>query len=113
MKKIHLIGIGGTGLSAIAHLLLEKGYQVSGSDRAASTFTDNLVQAGAVVSIGHAAKNINGADVIVRSSAVTADNPEVKAAEAAHIPLLKRSEFLGELLKGRGLLVFVPPFIGL
>jgi UDP-N-acetylmuramate--alanine ligase len=99
MKKIHLIGIGGTGLSAIAHLLLERGYQVSGSDRAASIFTDELVRAGAFVSIGHAAENIRGAHVVVRSSAVTMDNPEVIAAETAHIPVLKRSEFLGELLK--------------
>jgi UDP-N-acetylmuramate--alanine ligase len=99
MKHIHLIGIGGTGLSAIAHLLLERGYQVSGSDRAASSFTDDLVAAGAVVSIGHAAENIRGADVVVRSSAVMPDNPEVLAASAAHIPVYKRSEFLGELLK--------------
>ena len=99
MKKIHLIGIGGTGLSAIAHLLLERGYQVSGSDRAASTFTDELIRAGAAVTIGHAAENIRGADLVVRSSAVTADNPEVTAAQAAHIPVLKRSDFLGELMK--------------
>ena len=99
MKHIHLIGIGGTGLSAIAHLLLERGYQVSGSDRAASSFTDELIRAGAVVTIGHNAENIGGADVIVRSSAVTIDNPEVQAAAAAHIPVYKRSEFLGELLK--------------
>jgi UDP-N-acetylmuramate--alanine ligase len=98
MKKIHLIGIGGTGLSAIAHLLLERGYQVSGSDRAASAFTDELIRAGATIFIGHAAENIRGANIVVRSSAVTTDNPEVKAAEAAHIPVLKRSEFLGELL---------------
>jgi UDP-N-acetylmuramate--alanine ligase len=99
MKHIHLIGIGGTGLSAISHLLLERGYQVSGSDRASSAFTDDLIRAGAVVFIGHAAEHIRGADVIVRSSAVTPDNPEVQAAVAAQIPVYKRSEFLGELLK--------------
>ena len=99
MKHIYLIGIGGTGLSAIARLLLERGYQVSGSDRAASSFTEDLIRAGAVVSIGHAAENIHGADLVVRSSAVALDNPEIKAAAAAHIPVLKRSEFLGELMK--------------
>ncbi len=100
MEHIHLIGIGGTGLSAIARLLLERGYQVSGSDRAASTFTDALQQAGARIFIGHQAENITGADVVVRSSAVTEDNPEVQAARAASIPVYKRSEFLGKLLNG-------------
>ncbi|MCE1251990.1 MAG: UDP-N-acetylmuramate--L-alanine ligase [Anaerolineae bacterium] len=100
MEHIHLIGIGGTGLSAIARLLLERGYRVSGSDRAASTFTDALIESGATVYIGHKAENISGADVVVRSSAVTEDNPEVVAARAASIPVYKRSEFLGKLLAG-------------
>ena len=99
MKHIYLIGIGGTGLSAIARLLLERGYQVSGSDRAASTFTDELIRSGATIYLGHKAENIRGADLIVRSSAVMDDNPEVQAAYAAQVPVYKRSEFLGKLLQ--------------
>jgi UDP-N-acetylmuramate--alanine ligase len=100
MEHIHLIGIGGTGLSAIARVLLERGYRVSGSDRATSAFTDELQQAGAVIFIGHKAENIAGAQIVVRSSAVTLDNPEVQAARGAGIPVYKRSEFLGMLLNG-------------
>lgn len=97
MRHIHLIGIGGTGLSAIARLLLESGYTVSGSDRAESPLVKELRQAGVRVFIGHAEDNIFGADLIVRSSAVTEDNPEVVAARAAGIPVLKRSDFLGTI----------------
>ena len=100
MEHIYLIGIGGTGLSAIARLLLERGCRVSGSDRAASPFTDELTRSGAKIFIGHKAENIAGADIIVRSSAVTEDNPEVQAAHTAHIPVYKRSEYLGKLLQG-------------
>ncbi|MCU0485078.1 MAG: UDP-N-acetylmuramate--L-alanine ligase [Anaerolineales bacterium] len=98
-KSAHFIGIGGTGLSAIARLLLEGGWQVSGSDRLLSPLAQALQQAGARVMIGHAAENIRGADVVIRSSAVSDDNPEVLAARAAGIPVLKRAEFLGELLQ--------------
>lgn len=97
MKHIHLIGIGGTGLSAIARVLLERGYTVSGSDRAESQLAKELHQAGVRVFIGHDENNIAGADLIVRSSAITEDNPEVIAARAAGIPVLKRSEFLGTI----------------
>ncbi len=97
MKHIHLIGIGGTGLSAIARVLLESGYTVSGSDRVESPLAKELRQAGVRVFIGHAGENIIGADLIVRSSAVTEDNPEVVAARTAGIPVLKRSDFLGTI----------------
>lgn len=98
MKHIHLIGIGGTGISSIARVLLEKGYIVSGSDRLLSTLALDLRESGATVFEGHAASNIEGADIVVRSSAVPDDNPEVEAARAAGIPVLKRSEFLGNLM---------------
>lgn len=94
----HFIGIGGTGLSAIARVLLERGEHISGSDREASPLGELLSQAGIKVSIGHAAANINGATRVVRSSAVGEDNVEVQAARAKGIPVYKRSEFLEHLL---------------
>jgi UDP-N-acetylmuramate--alanine ligase len=101
MTRIHLIGIGGTGLSAIAHILLELGYTVSGSDRAESTFTHELRSAGVPISIGHYPENVRGADLVVRSSAVPDDNPEVTAARRLRIPVLKRADFLGTLMDGK------------
>lgn len=100
MKHVHFIGIGGTGLSAIARLLLESGYTVSGSDRTLSPLAHAVAAAGARVTAGHAAENVQGADVVVRSSAVPDDNPEVQAALQAGIPVLKRSAFLGEFMAG-------------
>jgi UDP-N-acetylmuramate--alanine ligase len=96
MKHVHFIGIGGTGLSAIARLLLESGYTVSGSDRTLSPLAHAVAAARAKVMTGHAAENVQGADVVVRSSAIPDDNPEVLAALQAGIPVLKRSDFLGE-----------------
>jgi UDP-N-acetylmuramate--alanine ligase len=101
MTRIHLIGIGGTGLSAIARVLLEMGHTVSGSDRAESAFTRDLQSAGATIHIGHNPKNVTGADLVVRSSAIPDDNPEVAAARAARIPVLKRADFLASLMEGR------------
>src|SRR5512141_1851480 len=101
MTRVHLIGIGGTGLSAIARILLETGYQVSGSDRADSPFLQELRSAGARITVGHQAENIAGAELVVRSSAIPDDNPEVLAARAAGMPVLKRSDFLATLLKGK------------
>ena len=101
MTRIHLIGIGGTGLSAIARVLLEMGHTVSGSDRAESSFTRDLRSAGAIITIGHSAANIAGANLVVRSSAIPDDNPEVAAARANRIPVLKRSDFLGSLMEGK------------
>ena len=94
----HFIGIGGTGLSAIARVLLERGEQVSGSDREESAPAQALRQAGALVHIGHAAGNVNGAARVIRSSAVSDDNVEVQAARAKGIPVFKRADFLAHLL---------------
>jgi UDP-N-acetylmuramate--alanine ligase len=100
MKHVHFIGIGGTGLSAIARLLLESGYTVSGSDRTLSALARDLATAGARVYVGHSPLNVQGADIVVRSSAVPEDNAEVVAAKEAGIPVLKRSDFLGEFMAG-------------
>jgi UDP-N-acetylmuramate--alanine ligase len=101
MTRIHLIGIGGTGLSAIARVLVEMGHMVSGSDRAESSFTRDLQSAGVTFYIGHSPKNITGAELVVRSSAIPDDNPEVAAARAAGIPVLKRADFLASLMEGK------------
>ena len=101
MQHIHFIGIGGTGLSAIAKVLLEQGYQVSGSDLMSSPLFEAVEQAGGSVFVGHRAENILGADLVIRSSAVPDDNQEVQAAFQTGIPVLKRSEFLGRLMEGK------------
>jgi len=101
MTHVHFIGIGGSGLSAIARLLLESGYTVSGSDRALTPFADEVRKAGATVYVGHHPRNLEGADWIVRSSAITEDNPEVKAAKRKKIPVYKRADFLGELMSDK------------
>ena len=98
MKHIHLIGIGGTGISSIARVLLDKGFVVTGSDRILSPLALDLEIRGAHVFEGHDAKNIEGADIVVRSSAIPDTNVEVIAARQAGIPVLKRSDFLGSLL---------------
>lgn len=98
---VHLIGIGGTGLSAIARVLLERGCSVTGSDRVLSPLAESLEADGARIMIGHHPDNIIGADLIVRSSAITDDNVEVRAALEAHIPVLKRAEFLSQLISGK------------
>ena len=97
---MYLIGIGGTGLSAIARVLLESGYQVSGSDRVLSPMAEALRAKGVHISIGHRAENVKGAQVVVRSSAIPDDNVEVQAAREQGIPVLKRSEFLSSLMEG-------------
>ena len=101
MTRIFLIGIGGTGLSAIARVLIEMGHTVSGSDRAESSYTRDLEALGVTVHIGHDPKNVMGVDLVVRSSAIPDDNPEVAAARAARIPVLKRADFLGSLMEGK------------
>ena len=95
---MHFIGIGGTGLSAIARVLLESGYTVSGSDRSLSPMAKSLQAEGARIYIGHEAANVEGAQVVVRSSAVPDDNVEVLAALQKGIPVMKRSEFLSSLM---------------
>jgi len=101
MAHIHLIGIGGSGLSAIARLLLEQGHTVTGSDRILSPLALELRKMGAIIAEGHAAPNITGADYVVRSSAIPDENPEVLAALAAGIPVYKRAAFLGRLMDGK------------
>ena len=101
INTIHFVGIGGSGMSGIAEVLLNLGYRVQGSDLRASTVTQWLVGLGARVSIGHAASNIAGADVVVASGAVPRDNPEVRAALQARIPVVARAEMLGELMRFR------------
>ena len=101
MTHVHFIGIGGSGLSAIARLLKESGYTVTGSDRAVSTFTTDLQAAGITVYIGHHPHNIEDADWVVRSSAIPDDNPEVVAAQNAKIPVYKRADFLGKWMEDR------------
>ena len=98
---VHLIGIGGSGLSAIAKVLLQKGYQVSGSDRQDTLIIQGLRNSGARVFIGHHPDNLAGADVVLRSSAVGDENVEVRAAQAAQIPVLKRSDILERLMEGQ------------
>ncbi|HUH97466.1 MAG TPA: UDP-N-acetylmuramate--L-alanine ligase [Anaerolineales bacterium] len=98
MTHVHLIGIGGSGLSAIARLLKESGYNVTGSDRALTPFAADLQAAGVTIYLGHHPRNIQGADWIVRSSAIPDDNPEVVAAKHANIPVYKRADFLGKLM---------------
>src|SRR5690606_33267573 len=94
MTRVHFIGIGGSGLSAIAHVLLDRGDEVTGSDEALSPFAQALAQRGARVQVGHAAENINGAELVIVSSAVPDDNVEVLAARARGLPVLKRADFL-------------------
>jgi UDP-N-acetylmuramate--alanine ligase len=101
MTHVHFVGIGGSGLSAIARLLLESGYTVSGSDRALTPFAEDVRKAGAMVYIGHHPRNVAGVDWVVRSSAVTDENPEVVAAKRAGIPVYKRSDFLGRLMEDK------------
>jgi len=100
-QNVHLIGIGGAGLSAIATVLLEKGYEVSGSDLHASPTTERLARSGATVHIGHAAANLGEAEVVVVSSAVPADNPELDEARRRGIPVLKRATWLGHMMAGQ------------
>ncbi len=98
--RIHLVGIGGAGLSAIAGLLLEQGYRVSGSDQRPNDVTAELAARGATIYHGHHAGHVKGADLVLISSAVPPDNPEVLAARTAGIPVVKRSDFLGPLMDG-------------
>lgn len=98
-KKIHCIGIGGIGLSAIAEILLSRGYEVSGSDMKESAETVRLASKGARVFIGHRAENADEADLLVFSAAVGQDNPEMKRAEERGIPILSRAQMLGLLMQ--------------
>jgi UDP-N-acetylmuramate--alanine ligase len=96
---IHFVGIGGIGMSGIAELLLNLGYKVSGSDLQTSEITKRLKILGGTIFAGHNADQISGADVVVTSSAVGRDNPEVLAAERSSIPVIPRAEMLAELMR--------------
>ena len=96
-----MIGVGGSGMSGIAEVLVNLGYEVAGSDLRASAVTARLEQRGVDVFIGHAAQNIGNADVVVSSSAVDEGNPEVIAARNARIPVVPRAEMLAELMRYR------------
>jgi UDP-N-acetylmuramate--alanine ligase len=99
VRHIHFVGIGGSGMSGIAEVLLNLGFTVSGSDAAASSATQRLTQLGATVHLGHAREHIDGADAVVVSTAVKADNPEVMAARSARIPVVPRAVMLAELMR--------------
>lgn len=101
VNQIHFIGIGGAGMSGIAEVLLNEGYKISGSDIAESAVTQRLAKAGATVFIGHTAENIQGASVVVASSAIDDSNPEVAAAKAARIPVIQRAQMLAEIMRFR------------
>lgn len=101
MSHYHFIGIGGAGLAPIARFLLEKGHEVSGSDLHESVMTEELIELGVEITIGHHEKNILNSDMIIRSSAIPDNNVEVKAGKKAGIPVIKRLEFLKELTSGK------------
>lgn len=101
VRRIHMIGVGGTGMSGIAEVLVNLGYQVAGSDLRESPVTERLQDKGVEVFIGHRADNVGAADVVVSSSAVDESNPEVAAAREARIPVVPRAEMLAELMRYR------------
>ncbi len=101
VKRIHFVGIGGSGMSGIAEVLVNLGYRVSGSDLAASAATERLSSLGATLSFGHARENVADADVVVISTAVKSDNPEVMAARQRRIPVVPRALMLAELMRLR------------
>jgi UDP-N-acetylmuramate--alanine ligase len=99
IEKIHFVGIGGIGMSGIAEVLINLGYTVSGSDLRGSDITERLSRQGAVIAIGHKAENLKNVDVVVISSAVHDDNPEVVEAKRLHVPVIPRAEMLAELMR--------------
>ncbi len=99
IQQIHFVGIGGIGMSGIAEVLLNLGYRVSGSDLKSSAVTQRLAGLGAAVFEGHRAENIAGAEVVVTSSAIAAENPEVLEAHKLHVPVIQRAEMLAELMR--------------
>jgi UDP-N-acetylmuramate--alanine ligase len=99
IQRIHFVGIGGIGMSGIAEVLLNLGYKISGSDLKSSVITQRLATLGATIFEGHQPQNVAGAEVVVASSAVPPDNPEIAEARALHIPVIKRAEMLAELMR--------------
>lgn len=101
IRRIHFIGVGGAGMSGIAEVLQNQGYEVSGSDLRESKVTERLRSLGVKVQIGHSADNIRDVDVVVNSSAIYGDNPELTAAREKRVPVVRRAEMLGELMRYR------------
>ena len=99
IRKVHFVGIGGIGMSGIAEILLSQGFEISGSDKSLSEITNRLSDLGMKIYEGHSPENLHDADVLVYSSAVHTDNPEVKAAIERKIPIIKRSEMLAECMR--------------
>ncbi len=99
-RKVHVVGVGGAGMSAIARVLMERGEQVSGSDLTMTPFAESLADSGVPITIGHRAEAVNGVDLVLASSAVPDSNVELEAAIAAGIPVLRRPAFLSELVEG-------------
>ncbi len=100
-RHLHFVGIGGAGMNGIAQVMLNLGYRISGSDLAENAATRRLAEQGATIYVGHAADQLQGADAVIISSAVTEDNPEVTAARAARIPVVPRAEMLAEIMRFR------------
>ncbi len=101
IRRIHFIGIGGSGMCGIAEVLLNQGYEISGSDLGENNNTRRLQELGAIIQLGHDATNIINVHVVVKSSAVTMDNPEMIAAREQRIPIVRRAEMLAELMRYR------------
>jgi len=101
VQRIHFVGIGGVGMSGIAEVLLNLGYEVSGSDMKQSAAVKRLTDLGARVAVGHTAENIDGSDVVVVSTAIDTENPEVQAARDQRVPIIRRAEMLAELMRFR------------
>jgi len=101
IRRIHFIGIGGAGMSGIAEVLLNQGYEISGSDLRESNVTQRLQNMGMIIFIGHHSNNVEGADVIVNSSAVDESNPEMMSARDLRLPVVRRAEMLAELMRYR------------
>ncbi len=99
IKNIHLVGIGGSGMSGIAEVLLKSGYNVTGSDIRRTSVTDRLKRLGASIIYKHKQENVKGTEVVVYSSAISESNPEIRAAQVIGIPIIPRAEMLGELMR--------------
>ncbi len=99
IQRIHFVGIGGIGMSGIAEVLLTLGYGVSGSDLRSSPTTERLARLGAQIFVGHVESNVHGAEVVVTSSAIVRENPEVAEARRLHLPVIQRAEMLAELMR--------------
>ena len=101
IRVIHFVGIGGAGMCGIAEVLLNQGYRITGSDLKASPVTQRLETLGATIMIGHAEDNVNEADVLVVSTAIDQENPEIRTALERRIPVVRRAEMLAELMRFR------------